>query len=91
MMQFGSNKILLKVKGYIMENWGSPFIVGFVVLLVIANCFCAISSFPVSTDIYSLPNTLAICAYFALAGGVSLQLARFLRCRDENDYVEEVS
>ena len=27
--------IMLKVKGYIKENWGSPFIVGFMLLLVV--------------------------------------------------------
>ena len=86
MIQFGSEKILLKVKGYVMENWGSPFIIGFIVLLIVAVGSCAAFGFPDGADIYSLPDTLAICAYCALVGGVSLQLVRFLRCRDENDY-----
>ena len=91
MIQFGSNRILLKVKGYVKENWGSPFILGFIVLLVVSIGFCALFGFPNSASVYSIPDTLAICAYCSLAAGVCLQLVRFLKYRDKNDYDGEVS
>jgi hypothetical protein len=91
MMRFGSNKILLKIKRYIMANWGSPFIVGFIVLLVAAVGFSSMFGFPDSAAIYSLLGTLAICAYWPLAAGVSLQLARSLKYQDKNNYGGKVS
>jgi hypothetical protein len=61
-----------RVKNYIRENWGAPFIVGFMSLLLIAAVSLAIG-LPVLAD------GIAIVAYFALVAGVFLQLVCFLK------------
>ncbi len=81
MTQVGFNKIILKVKGYVKENWGSPFIVGFMLLLIAA----AVS---LSTGFAFLADNVAVYAYYALIAGVILQLASFLKYRGKiNDEV----
>jgi len=80
MAQIGFNKIMFKVKGYIKENWGSPFIVGFMLLLIVA----AVS---LSAGLSSLADTVAVYAYYALAAGVFLQLASFLKYRGKSNEV----
>jgi len=78
MIQIGFNKIMIKVKGYVKENWGSPFILGFMLLLIAA----AVS---LSTGLSSLADTVAVYAYYALVAGVFLQLASFLKYRGKSD------
>ena len=78
MTQNGLNKIMIKVKIYIKENWGSPFIVGFMLLLVVAAVFL-----PAGWS--SLADTVAVYAYYALVAGVFLQLACFLKYRGKSD------
>ena len=78
MTQVSFNKIMLKVEGYVKENWGSPFIVGFMLLLVAA----AVS---LSAGLSSLADTVAVYAYYALVAGVFLQLASFLKYRGKSD------
>jgi hypothetical protein len=67
----------VKAKGYVKENWGSPFILGFMLLLVSA----AIS---LTASLSSLANTLAVYSFYALAAGVVLQLASFLKYRKKS-------
>jgi hypothetical protein len=78
MTQVSFNKIMLKVKGYVKQNWGSPFIVGFMLLLVAA----AVS---LSAGLPYLADTVAVYAYYALVAGVFLQLASFLKYRGKSD------
>ena len=78
MTQFGLNKIMLKVKGYVKENWGSPFIVGFMLFLIAA----AVS---LSVGLSSLADTVAVYAYYALIAGVFLQLASYLKYRGKSN------
>ncbi len=78
MTQIGFNKIMIKVKGYVKENWGSPFIVGFMFLLIVA----AVS---LSAGLSSLADNVAVYAYYALVAGVFLQLASFLKYRGKNN------
>jgi len=80
MTQVGFNKIILKVKGYVKQNCGSPFIVGFMLLLIAA----AVS---LSAGLSSLADTVAVYAYYALVAGVFLQLASFLKYRGKSDEV----
>jgi hypothetical protein len=75
MIQVGLNTIKLKVKAYVKENWGSPFIAGFMLLLVVT----AVSS---SAGLSSMADIVAVYAYFALVVGVILQLACFLKYRN---------
>ena len=75
------DKIMHKVKGYVRENWGSPFIVGFMLLLISA----AVS---LSAGLSSLADTVAVYAYYALVAGFFLQLASYLKYRGKgNDEV----
>ena len=67
-----AGKILAKMKGYFVENWGAPFVIGFMVLLIVAAGSLAIG-------LGSLANEVAIYAYYALVAGVVLQLVCFLK------------
>ena len=82
MTQTGYSKIMVKVKGYVKENWGPPFIVGFMLLLISA----AVS---LSVGLSSLANTIAVYAFYALVGGVILQLVCFLKYphKDEGEAI----
>ena len=58
--------------GYFKENWGAPFIIAFMILLIIAAGY-------LSAGNESFANELAIYAYYSLVVGVLLQLASFIR------------
>jgi hypothetical protein len=61
-----------KVKTYIKQNWGAPFVIVFMLLLIIAALFLAMG--------YTLPaEVIGALAYFNLIVGVILQFARFLK------------
>ncbi len=66
-----------KIKGYVRENWGAPFIMGFISLLLLAAVSLAI-------DLAVLADGIAIAAYFALVAGVFLQLVCFLKDNKKN-------
>ena len=78
MIQVGFNTITLKVKGYVKENWGSPFIAGFMLLLIAA-------AVTLSVSLSSLANNVALYAYYTLVAGVVLQLASFLKYRGKRN------
>ena len=63
---------LLRVKGYVRENWGTPFILGFMLLLMIAA-----GSLAMGLDV--LANEVAVYAYYALVAGIVLQLICFVK------------
>jgi len=81
MTQIFFNKIVLKSKEYVKENWGSPFIVGFMLFLVIAAT-------SLSVGWSTLADTAAVWAYYALVAGVFLQLISYLKYRGKNDSAE---
>lgn len=64
-------------KRYVRENWGAPFIVGFILLLVVA----AVS---MATGLDALADNAATYAYYALIAGVVLQLVCFLKFREKS-------
>jgi hypothetical protein len=66
-----------KVKRYLRENWGAPFIVGFMLLLMAAAA-------SLSMGLAALANDITIYAYYALVIGVFLQLAYFLKYTERN-------
>lgn len=78
MTQVGSNKIVVKVKGYFKENWGSPFILGFMLLLIVT----AVS---LSAGLSSLADVVAVYGFYSLVVGVFLQLASFMKYRGKTD------
>ena len=63
------NKIQLILKRYLKGNWGFPFIVTFLLLLLAAAVFLAISP-----AFASIAQTFAYYSYFALAIGVLFQV-----------------
>jgi hypothetical protein len=58
-----TKEIVFQVKGHIMKNWGSPFILGFMVFLLLAATGIITSDF----------------AYYSLVVGILLQLICFLK------------
>jgi hypothetical protein len=63
-----------RVRGYVKENWGAPFVVGFMGLLMVA-AVSLLMGFAV------LANEVSVYAYYALVVGVVLQLVCFLKYR----------
>ncbi|RLI23731.1 hypothetical protein DRO57_08290 [Candidatus Bathyarchaeota archaeon] len=59
---------------YFKENWGSPFITMFMLLLLLAAGY-------LSMGLEKVANLLAEYAYYSLVIGVVLQLVCYMRCR----------
>ncbi len=72
MIKGGFNRIADKIKGYVKENWGAPFIVGFMLLLSSVAVF-------LSLGLSYVADTIVDYAYYALVVGVLLQLVCFLK------------
>lgn len=73
-----AKKILAKIKGYVRENWGAPFILGFMLLLMVA----AVS---LAGGLDFLANEVAVYAYYLLVAGVVLQFVSFVRYGRESE------
>ena len=69
-----AKKMPNRVKAYVRESWGAPFIVGFMLLLMVAAVSLAMG-------LAVLADGVAIAAYCALVAGVVLQLVWFLKFR----------
>jgi heme/copper-type cytochrome/quinol oxidase subunit 4 len=76
-MTVGAIRVPSRIKRYFRENWGAPFITGFMIILLVA----AVS---LGTGSEFLANELAIYAYYALVVGVVLQLVCFLKYNKRN-------
>jgi hypothetical protein len=61
-----------RVKRFVRENWGAPFIVGFMLLLMIVAVISSMSS-------ATMTDAVAVYAYYALVVGIILQLVCFLK------------
>jgi hypothetical protein len=77
------NKIIHNTKCYVTENWGSPFIVAFMLLLLS-------SAISLSLGSSNFANSTSIFAFYALVIGVILQLVCFLKYRKESALAETV-
>jgi len=64
-------KMLNAVKRYVKENWGSPFIVAFALMLPVA-------AFLLPTNFFLSAYSIAIYAFYALVVGVILQFVCFV-------------
>ena len=78
MTQIDFNKIILQSKYYEKENWGSPLIAAFMLLLLVV----AIS---LSVGWSWLADTVAVYAYYALVAGIFLQLGSYLKYHLKSD------
>jgi heme/copper-type cytochrome/quinol oxidase subunit 4 len=72
MIEGAAKAIPARVKGYVRENWGAPFVAGFMSLLLVA-----VASLVMGLEF--LADGVAVVAYFALVVGVVLQLVCFLK------------
>ena len=66
-----------RIKGYVRENWGAPFIVGFMLLLIVAAA-------SLSAGLVSLADQMAVYGYCALVAGVIGQLICYLKYGKKN-------
>lgn len=62
---------------YIRGNWGAPFIVGFMLLLIVAAA-------SLSVGLVSLADQTAVYGYYALVAGVIGQLICYLKYSKKN-------
>jgi len=67
-----TGRIIFKAKQYLRENWGAPFIIAFMIMLMICACLIAFGK-------EALANEVAVYAYYSLVIGVVLQLITFIR------------
>jgi hypothetical protein len=65
-----------KAAGYLRTNWGSPFIIAFIVLLVASAAF-------LSAGQVDAANGIAVYAFYALVLGVVLQIASYVKYGEE--------
>jgi len=78
MKEISCNPVLHSANNYVKKNWGSPFIVTFMLLLVS-------SAILVSSGFLSLANNTAIYAFYSLIIGITLQLVCFLKYRKKSE------
>ena len=70
--------ISLRIKDYLRENWGAPFIIAFMILLTTAAVYLALGD-------EANANNIAVYAYYSLVIGVFLQLICFIKYGGEED------
>ncbi|GBC74899.1 hypothetical protein HRbin06_00206 [archaeon HR06] len=63
---------------YFKENWGAPFIIAFMLLLISAAIYLAIG-------LSNVANEIAIYAYYSLVLGVVLQIASYIKYRPKEE------
>jgi hypothetical protein len=73
-IQKRSNISLSKLKKYIKENWGSPFIITFIILLMNVATLLTVGSLAIA-------NTVATYAFYTLICGVVLQFISFSKSK----------
>lgn len=71
-------------KQYLRENWGAPFVLAFIVLLITSGVYLSFGD-------SSAANNIAVYAFYALVLGVVLQIASYVKYgeseKEEPEYV----
>jgi len=67
-----TSKVSGRLRGYLRENWGAPFIIAFMVMLMAAAGYLCYG-------LESIANDIAVYAYYSLVVGVVLQLICYLK------------
>jgi hypothetical protein len=67
-----TSKLSGRLRGYLRENWGAPFIIAFMVMLMAAAGYLCYG-------LESIANDIAVYAYYSLVVGVVLQLICYLK------------
>jgi hypothetical protein len=78
-----------QTKRYVRENWGFPFIVAFILLLLLAAIFLAISNYYTSITTLVWAEAIASCAYIVLVVGVVLQLGK-INSNSARKYITQI-
>ncbi len=60
------------LRGYLRENWGAPFVIGFMVLLLVSAAY-------LSLGLPDFANDIAVYAFYLLAAGVGFQIASYIK------------
>jgi hypothetical protein len=77
MKQINGNPILHRANNYVKKNWGSPFIVMLMLLLIS-------SAILTSLGLLALADNIANYAFYTLVIAVTLQLVCFLKNRKKS-------
>jgi uncharacterized membrane protein len=67
-----TSKVSERLRGYLKENWGAPFIIAFMVMLMMAAGYLCYG-------LGSIADDIAVYAYYSLVIGVVLQLICYLK------------
>lgn len=70
-----------RIRRYLKENWGAPFIIAFMITLMVSAGMLASGG-------EAAANEAAVYAYYLLVVGVALQLAAFIKGEREKGYAE---
>ncbi len=63
---------LARLKRYFRENWGAPFVIGFMVLLLVSAAY-------LSLGLQIFANEIAFYAFYLLVAGVGLQISSYIK------------
>lgn len=77
-----NNGLFIKLKRYLQNNWGAPFILGFILLLMFVTI-------PLFLGLSSLTEKIIVSAFCMLVTGVILQISCFIKHSGKN--VNEVA
>ena len=67
-----TSKLSERLRGYLKENWGAPFIIAFMAMLLTAAGYLTVG-------LENIANDIAMYAYYSLVIGVVLQLICYLK------------
>lgn len=79
---FSLKQLRQRIKRYLRENFGVPFVAGFQVLLLVCAGLLVYGN-------SGLANEVAVCAYYSLVAGIVLQLICFVRYGKKQKETEE--
>lgn len=77
-LRASAQRFVCWVRVYFRENWGAPFVLGFMMLLVV-GAVCLVGG------LEWWANEVAVYAYYSLAVGVVLQLVCFRKFGERSD------
>lgn len=72
------NGVVTRLKSYFGQNWGAPFVIAFIVLILLIAA-------DLSFSLFSFAEELAVMAFIVLTIGVFLQVVCFVKYRNGSD------
>lgn len=71
-----------KARQYVEKNWGAPFVLAFIILLVVSATYLSMGS-------SGIANRVAVYAFYSLVFGVILQIASYVKYGENEKEVPE--